>query len=130
MQPTSCPGNIAPCANTPGTCWTRPKRSSAVQKASLSAGNQERAARRGCKRRVRFATGRVRAGCTMHAGARQYAGFPEAVVLAVSSRRVGGKRHLLQRGTVPPHVCATPDLPDRLGTARRFLDVLSLLRIS
>ena len=65
----------------------------------------------------------------MHADARQYAGFPEAVVLAVPSRRVGGKRHLLQRGTVPPHACATPDLPDRLGTGRRFLDVPSLLRI-
>ena len=36
-------GNITPCANTAGNCWTRPKRSSAAQKAPPSAGDQERA---------------------------------------------------------------------------------------
>src|SRR5260370_12288453 len=43
MQPTSCPGNITPCASTAGNCWTRPKRSSAAQKMPPSADNQERA---------------------------------------------------------------------------------------
>jgi gas vesicle protein len=36
-------GNIMPCASTAGNCWTRPKRSSAVQKAPPSAGNRGRA---------------------------------------------------------------------------------------
>src|SRR6266436_6223180 len=41
MQPTNCPGSIAPCMSTAGTWWTKPKRSSAVQKAPPSAGNRE-----------------------------------------------------------------------------------------
>ena len=41
MQPTNCPGSIAPCLSTGDNCWTRSKESSAGQDAPGSAGNRE-----------------------------------------------------------------------------------------
>ena len=53
----------------------------------------------------------------------------EALVLALPGRRAGGECHLLQRGAVPPGARATPDLPDRLGIGRGFLDLPGVLRV-
>src|ERR1017187_6916028 len=42
MRRASCPGSIARCMSTASNCWTRPKRSSAVQRAPPRAGARAR----------------------------------------------------------------------------------------